>query len=122
MRKYQNKLNTENKPSKVTTALLNSRTDHMVEMTITNDLTPHTVGITTKTNVHKMIMDNHPREITPTPTRAVRAAQVITGGATLYDDKKEILDRTTTPNSMQHHRNSSNTCSITQTQYYSSRE
>jgi hypothetical protein len=50
----------------------------MVEMITTNDLTPHTVVITTKTNVHEMIADDHPREIAPTPTRAVRAAQVIT--------------------------------------------
>jgi hypothetical protein len=47
-------------------------------MTITNVLTQHTVVITTKTNVHKMITDDHPREIAPTPTRAVRAAQAIT--------------------------------------------
>jgi hypothetical protein len=50
----------------------------MVEMTITNDLTPHTNVITTNTNVRKMIADDHPREIAPTPTRAVRAAQAIT--------------------------------------------
>jgi hypothetical protein len=49
----------------------------MVEMTITNDLTSHTVVITTKTNVHKMITNDHPREIALTLTRAVRAAQVI---------------------------------------------
>jgi hypothetical protein len=50
----------------------------MVEMTITNDLTQHTVVITTKTHVHEMIANDHPREIAPTPTRAVRAAQAIT--------------------------------------------
>jgi hypothetical protein len=50
----------------------------MVKMTITNDLTQHTVEITTKTNVHEMIADDHPREIAPTPTRAVCAAQAIT--------------------------------------------
>jgi hypothetical protein len=50
----------------------------MVEMAITNDITPHTVMITTKTNAHEMIADDHPREIAPTPTRAVSAAQVIT--------------------------------------------
>jgi hypothetical protein len=49
----------------------------MVEMTITNDLTQHKVLITTKTNVHEMIADNHPQEIAPTPTRAVHAAQAI---------------------------------------------
>jgi hypothetical protein len=66
---------------KVTTSLLNNRTDHMVEMTITNDLTQHTVVITTKTNVHEIIADDHPQEIAPAPTRAVRAvcaAQAIT--------------------------------------------
>jgi hypothetical protein len=47
-------------------------------MTITNVLTHHTVVIATKTNVHEMIADDHPREIAPTPTRAVRAAQAIT--------------------------------------------
>jgi predicted restriction endonuclease len=72
------RLDTESKLSKVTTALLKNRTDHMVEMTITNDLTQHTVMITTKKNVHEMIADDHPREIAPTPTRAVRAAQAIT--------------------------------------------
>jgi hypothetical protein len=71
-------LNTERKPSKVTGVLLNNRTDNMVEITITNDLTQHTVMITTKTNVHEMIADDHPREIAPTPTRAIRAAQAVT--------------------------------------------
>jgi hypothetical protein len=50
----------------------------MVEIITTNDLTPHTVVITTKTTVHEMITADHPREITPTPTRAVCAAQVVT--------------------------------------------
>jgi hypothetical protein len=75
---HHDKLNRENKPSKVTTDLLNFRTEHMVEMITTNDLTPHTVVITAKTNVHEMIADDHPREMAPTPTRAVCAAQVIT--------------------------------------------
>jgi hypothetical protein len=47
-------------------------------MTIKNILTHHTVVIATKTNVHEMIADDHPREIAPTPTRAVPAAQAIT--------------------------------------------
>jgi hypothetical protein len=34
--------------------------------------------IATNINVHETIADDHPREIAPTPTRAVRAAQVIT--------------------------------------------
>jgi hypothetical protein len=74
-------LSKENKTSKITTAFLNNRTENTVEMTITNVLTQHTVVIATKTNVHKMIADDHPREIAPTPTRAVRAvraAQAIT--------------------------------------------
>jgi hypothetical protein len=78
MHKWQNKLNTEKKHSKVTTALLNFMKDHMVETITTNDLTPHTVVTTTRTSVHEMIAADHPREIAPTPTRAARAAQVIT--------------------------------------------
>jgi hypothetical protein len=50
----------------------------MVETITTNDQTPHTVVTTTRTNVHEMIAADHPREIAPTPTRADRAAQVIT--------------------------------------------
>jgi hypothetical protein len=89
-------LNTENKPSKVNTALLNFRTEHMVEMTTTNDLTPHTVVITTKTNVHEMIADDQPREIAPTPTRVVRAAQVIITEMVQHSTmkKRNILDLT----------------------------
>jgi hypothetical protein len=91
-------LNTENKPSKVTTALLNFRTEHMVEMTTTNNVTPHTVVITTKTKVHKMIADDHPQEIAPTPTRAVRAAQVITTGMVQHSmmTKRNIRSHTNT--------------------------
>jgi hypothetical protein len=68
----------------------------MVEMITTNDLTPHTVVITTKTNVHEMIADDHPREIDPTPTCAVSAAQVITTEMVQHSttEKKEILDLT----------------------------
>jgi hypothetical protein len=36
------------------------------------------VLIVTKINVHETIADDHPQEIAPTPTRAVRAAQAIT--------------------------------------------
>jgi hypothetical protein len=57
---------------------LEYRKQTLVEMKITNDLTLHTVVITTETNVHEMIADDHPQEIAPTPTRSVRAAQVIT--------------------------------------------
>jgi hypothetical protein len=73
--KWQNKRNTENKHNKLTMALLNFKTGHMVETITTNDQTPHTVVTTTRTNVHEMIAADHPREIAPTPTRA---AQVIT--------------------------------------------
>jgi hypothetical protein len=59
-------------------ALLNNRTGNTVKTTITNVLTQHTVVIATTINVHEMIADDHPREIAPTPTRAVRAAQAIT--------------------------------------------
>jgi hypothetical protein len=76
--KWQNKRNTENKHSKVTMALLNFKTENMVKTITTNDPTPHTVVTTTRTNVHEMIAADHPQEITPTPTRAARAAQVIT--------------------------------------------
>jgi 2,3-bisphosphoglycerate-independent phosphoglycerate mutase len=78
MRKWQNKLNNESKTNKITTDLLNNRTGNTVEMTITNVLTQHTVVIVTKINVPEMIADDHPHEIAPTPTRAVRASQVIT--------------------------------------------
>jgi hypothetical protein len=78
MRKWQNKLNNESKTNKTTTDLLNNRTGNTAEMTITNILTQHTVVIVTKINVHETIADNHPREIAPTPTRAVRAVQAIT--------------------------------------------
>jgi hypothetical protein len=74
MHKWQNKLNTEKKHSKCTTALLNFKTDHMVKTMTTSDPTPHTVVTTTRTNVHEMIAADHPREIAPTPTRAARAA------------------------------------------------
>jgi hypothetical protein len=47
-------------------------------MTITNVLTQHTVVIATKINVQETIADNHPRDIAPTLTRAVHAAQQIT--------------------------------------------
>jgi hypothetical protein len=72
MHKWQNKLNTENKHSKVNTDLLNFKTDHMVETITTNDPTLHTVVTTTRTKAHEMIAADHPREIAPTPTRATQ--------------------------------------------------
>jgi hypothetical protein len=112
------------KHSKVTTALLNFRTDHMVETITTSDPTPHTVVTTTKTNVHEMITADHPREIAPTPTRAVSAAQVITTKMVQHSTTTKINTRsqTITPRFTQHHRKSSNTCPITQPQHQSSEE
>jgi hypothetical protein len=78
MHKWQNKMNLEKKHRKVTMALLNFKTDHMVETITTNDPTPHTVLTNTRTSIQEMIAANHPREIAPTPTRAAPAAQVIT--------------------------------------------
>jgi hypothetical protein len=123
MHKWQNKLNTE-KHSKVTTALLNFRTDHMVETIKKSDPTPHTVVTTTKTNIHEMIAADHPRDIAPTPTRAVRAAQVITTEMMQHSTttKRNSRSQTTTPRFTQQHRKSSNTCSITQPQHHSSEE
>jgi hypothetical protein len=71
-------MNTENKHSKVTTALLNFKTDHMVETITTNNPTRHTVVTNTRTSVREMIAADHPRVIDPAPTRAARASQVIT--------------------------------------------
>jgi hypothetical protein len=124
MHKWQNKLNTENKHIKVTMALLNFRTEHMVEMITANDPTPHTVVTTTKTNVHEMIAADQPQEIAPIPTRAVRAAQVITTGMVQHSTmkKRNIRSHTTTPRFTQHHRKSSNTRPITQPQHHSSKE
>jgi hypothetical protein len=77
MRKYRKKLSKESRTNKIT-ALLNNRTSNTIEMTITNVLTQHTIVIATKTDIHEMIADDHPREIAPTPTCAVRAAHAIT--------------------------------------------
>jgi hypothetical protein len=71
-------MNTENKHSQVAMALRNCNTDNMVETITTNDQTPHTVATTTRKNAQEMIAAGHPQEIAPTPTRAARAAQVIT--------------------------------------------
>jgi hypothetical protein len=69
-------------------------------MIATNDPTPHTVVTTTKTNIHKMIAADNPREIAPTPTstHAVRAAQVITTEMVQHSTmtKRSIRFHTTT--------------------------
>jgi hypothetical protein len=82
------------------------------------------VVTTTKTNVQEMIAADHPREIASTPTRAVRAAQVITTEMVQLSTttKRNIRSHTTTPRFTQHHRKSSNTCPITQPQHHSSKE
>jgi hypothetical protein len=54
MRKWQNKLNNENKTNKITTDLLNNRTGNTVEMIIKNVLTQHTVVIVARINVYEM--------------------------------------------------------------------
>jgi hypothetical protein len=93
-------------------------------MITTNDPAPHTVMATTKTNVHEMIVANHPREITPTPTRAVRAAQVITTEMVQHSTttKINIRSHTTTPRFTQHHQKSSSICPIAQPQHHSTKE
>jgi hypothetical protein len=96
----------------------------MVEMITTNDPTLHTVVTTTKTNVQEMIVADHPREIAPTPTRAVRAARAITTEMVQHSTmtKRNIRSHTTTPGFTQHHRKSSSTCPIAQPQHHSSKE
>jgi 2,3-bisphosphoglycerate-independent phosphoglycerate mutase len=105
-------LSTENETKKITTALLNNRTDNTVEMTITNVLTQHTVVITNKTNVHDMITDDQPREIAPTPTRAFRAAQAMTTEMVQHSNitkrnitisQQHLTSRITTEIHLKHH-------------------
>jgi hypothetical protein len=105
MHKWQKKLNTENKHSKVTTALLNFKTYHMVETITTRDPTPHTVVTTTRTNIHEIIAAEHPREIAPTPTCAARAAQVVTTEMVQHSTMitRNTRSQTTTPQFTQHH-------------------
>jgi hypothetical protein len=96
----------------------------MVEMITTNDPTPHMVMPTTKTNIPEMIAADHLQEIAPTPTRAVRAAQVITTEMVQHSKttKRNIRSHTTTSRFTQHHQKSSNTCPLTQAQHHSSKE
>jgi hypothetical protein len=53
-------------------------------MTITNVLTQHAVVMATKTNVHEMIADDHPREIAPTQPTPIQNTTLkgIAGGLT----------------------------------------
>jgi hypothetical protein len=124
MQKWQNKVNTENKHSKITKALLNFRTGHMVEMIITSDPTPHTVLTTTKKNLQETIAADQPREIAPTPARVFRAAQVITAEMVQHSatTRRHIRSHTTTHRFTQQHRKSSNICPITQPQHHISKD
>jgi hypothetical protein len=103
MHKWQNKLNNENTPNKATTALLNNRTDSKIEMIVTNALAQLTAVKVTKTNVHEMTAGDHPHEIAPTPTRAVRAAQAIATETAHHSTMTKINVSTLTPNFTHHH-------------------
>jgi hypothetical protein len=64
-----------------------------------------TVVTVTKINVHETIADDHPHEIAPTPTRAVRAAQAITTENAHHSTMTKIKISISTPDFTQHHRN-----------------
>jgi uncharacterized protein YqiB (DUF1249 family) len=115
MRKWQNKLNNESKTNKTTKDLLSNRTGSTVEMIIKNVLTQLTVVTVTKINVHKTIADDHPREIAPTPTRAVRAAQATTTETAHHSTTTKRNISISTPNFTQHHRNLTTPRDITRT-------
>jgi hypothetical protein len=78
MHKWQNKMDIENKHSRVTMVLRNSKTEPMVETITTNYRVQHTVAATTEKNTQEMIAANHPQDIAPAPRRTARAAQTIT--------------------------------------------
>jgi hypothetical protein len=65
---------------------------------------------------------DHPREIAPTPTLAVRAAQVITTEMVQHYTKIKRNTRlqTTIPRLTQQHRKSSNTPPVTQQKHHNS--
>jgi hypothetical protein len=71
-------MNTENKRSRVTMVLHNSKTEPMVETITTNNQVQHKVATTTRTNAQDMIADDHPREIAPTPSCAAQAINIET--------------------------------------------
>jgi hypothetical protein len=122
MHKWQNKLNSENKPNKTTTALLNNRKDNTIEMIITNDLAQLTVETVTKTNVHETTADDRPHEITSTPTRAVRAAQAITTETAHHSTMTKRNISILTPDFTQHHQNLATPRDITRTKRHGRKE
>jgi hypothetical protein len=122
MHKWQNKLNSENKPNKTTTALLNNRTDSTIEMIITNTLAQLTVVTVTKTNVHETTTDDRPHEIAPTPTRAVRASQAITTETAHHSTMTKRNISILTPDFTQHHRNLETPRDITRTKRHGRKE
>jgi hypothetical protein len=105
----------KDKTNETTTDLLNNRTDSTVEMMITNALTQLMVVTVTKINVHKAIADDHPHEIAPTPTHAVRAAQGTTTKTVHHSMMTKINISISTPDFTQHHRNLTTPRDITRT-------
>jgi hypothetical protein len=104
MHKWQNKLNSKNKPNRTTTALLNNRTDSTIEMIITNALAQRTVVTVTKTNIHETTAADRPHEIVPTPTRSVRDAQAITTETAHHSTMTKGNISILAPDFTQHHR------------------
>jgi hypothetical protein len=74
--KWQKWMTNTNKQSKTITALHNSRPT--IGTTATSNRIEITIVTPTKTNEQEMIAVDQTRVITPTPKRAVRAAQVVT--------------------------------------------
>jgi hypothetical protein len=122
MHKWQNKLNSKNKPNKTTTALLNNMTDSTIEMILTNDLAQLTVVTVTKTNVHETTADDRPHKIAPTPTRAVRAAQAITTETEHHSTMTKRNIRILTPDFTQHHQKLATPRDITRTKRHGRKE
>jgi hypothetical protein len=122
MHKWQNKLNSEKKPNKITTALLKNRTDSTIEMIITNALAQLTVVTATKTNIHETTADDRPHEIAPTPTRAVRAAQAITTETAHHYTMTKRNISILTPDLTQHQRNLATPRDMTRTKRHGRKE
>jgi hypothetical protein len=83
-------------------------------MIITNVLIQHTVVTATKINVHETIADDHPREIAPTPTCAVRAVQAIATETVHHSTMTKRNISISTPDFTQRHRNLTTPRDITQ--------
>jgi hypothetical protein len=122
MHKWQNKLNSENKPNKTTTALLNNRTGNTIEMIITNALAQLTVVTVTKTDIHETTADDRPHEIAPTPTRTVRAAQAITTETAHHSTMTKRNISILTSDFTQHHRKLATPRDITRTKRHGRKE